>query len=462
MQVSFHGAAGTVTGSRHLLEAHGRKILLDCGLFQGLKALRERNWLPPGFDCASIDAVILSHAHLDHSGWIPLLVKSGFTGPIYTTEAARDLAEVLLVDSGHLQEEDARFANRHGFSKHNPALPLYTEEEARTAMAQFHVVAWQEPFDLGGGMTATLHRAGHMLGASTVRVTDGKTTVVYTGDLGRPNDLLLPDPEVLHDADFILCESTYGNREHDGGNREHGGGNPEPDLAAIVKRTAGRGGALIIPSFTVGRAQQMLWHFRRLRDRGEIPDIPIYLDSPMAATATELYNKHKELLRLTPAECKAMCETPRVIHTVEESKQVTAWQGPMIVIAGSGMATGGRVLHHIKAFAPDHRNTFLFAGYQSVGTRGADMVAGKKMVRIHGTEVTIRAEVVQLESISAHADWPEIIQWLRGFTKPPKQLVIVHGEPDAAAGLAEHVKKSLHWPTHIAVDGETLGFSGEK
>lgn len=452
MQVSFFGAAGTVTGSRHLLEAHGRRILMDCGLFQGLKALRLRNWQPPGFDCKSIDAVILSHAHLDHSGWLPLLVKSGFSGPIYATEATRDLAEVLLIDSGHLQEEDAQFANRHGFSKHNPALPLYTEEDARTAVAQFQIVQWQVPFDIGGGMTATQFRAGHMLGASILRVTDGKSTLVFTGDLGRPNDQLLPDPEVLHEANLIMCESTYGDRLH-------GGHDPEPELADIVKRTAGRGGALIIPSFTVGRAQQMLWHFRRLRDRGEIPDIPIYLDSPMAAKATALYDKHKELLRLSPAETRAMCETPHVVHTVEESKRVTAWQGPMIVIAGSGMATGGRVLHHIKAFAPDHRNTILFVGYQSVGTRGADMVAGKKTVRIHGEEVTIRAEVAQLDSISAHADWPEIVDWLRNFTSPPRELVIVHGEPPAAEALAQHVQDSLHWATHIAQDGETVGFS---
>ena len=452
MQVSFHGAAGTVTGSRHLLEAHGRKVLLDCGLFQGLKALRLRNWQPPGFDCASIDAVILSHAHLDHSGWLPLLVKSGFTGPIYTTAATCDLAEVLLLDSGRLQEEDARFANRHGFSKHNPALPLYTEEEARAVVGQFRVVAWHEPFDLGGGMSGTLYRAGHMLGASLVRVTDGKTTLVFTGDLGRSNDLLLPGPEPLRDADVILCESTYGDRQHEASD-------PEPELAAIVHRTAGRGGAVIIPSFTVGRAQQLLWHFHRLRDRGAIPDIPIYLDSPMAATATALYEKHKDLLRLSAAECAAMCRTPHVVHSVEESKKVTAWQGPMIVIAGSGMATGGRVLHHIKAFAPDHRNTFMFAGYQSVGTRGADMVAGKKVVRIHGGDVPIRAEVVQLDSLSAHADWTEIMQWLRGFETAPRQVVIVHGEPPASAALAARIHEDLHWQTHIAQDGETLGFS---
>ncbi len=452
MQVSFFGAAGTVTGSRHLLEAHGRKILIDCGMFQGLKALRLRNWAAPGFSPGEVDAVILTHAHLDHSGWLPLLAKTGFKGPIYTTAATRDLAEVLLIDSGHLQEEDARFANRHGFSKHHPALALFTEEEARAVMAQFRVVSWHEPFDIGGGMSATLHRAGHMLGASIVRITDGKTSVVFTGDLGRPDDLLLPGPETVEHADLIVCESTYGNRRH-------GPGDPEPEIVEIVHRTARRGGAVIIPSFTVGRAQQLLWHFRRLRDRGAIPDLPIYLDSPMAATATRLYQKHSELLRLSPTECAAMCDTAHVIGTVEESKQVTAWQGPMIVIAGSGMATGGRVLHHIKAFAPDHRNTILFAGYQAVGTRGADMVAGKTSVRIHGQDVPIRAEVAQLESLSAHADWSEILQWLRGFRSPPQQVAIVHGEPEAALALAGHINGGLGWQTHIAQQGETLGFS---
>lgn len=452
MQLGFFGAAGTVTGSRHLLTAHGRKILVDCGMFQGLKVLRERNWHDPGFPASQIDAVILTHAHLDHSGWLPLLAKTGFRGPIYTTAATRDLAEVLLIDSGHLQEEDARFANRHGFSKHQPALALFTEAEARAVMAQFRVVNWREQFDLGGGMNATLFRAGHMLGASLVRITDGKTSIVFTGDLGRPDDLLLPGPEPMEQADLIVCESTYGDRRH-------GPSDPEPELVEIVHRTTRRGGAVIIPSFTVGRAQQLLWHFRRMRDRGAIPDLPIYLDSPMAATATQLYQKHAELLRLNPVECAQMCDTARVIRTVEESKQVTAWQGPMIVIAGSGMATGGRVLHHIKAFAPDHRNTILFAGYQSVGTRGADMVAGKSVIRIHGQDVPIRAEVAQLATLSAHADWSEILQWLRGFRTAPQQVVIVHGEPEAATALAGHIDEGLGWPTHIAQHGETLGFS---
>ncbi len=452
MQISFFGAAGTVTGSRHLLVGHGRKILIDCGMFQGLKALRERNWHDPGFKPAEVDAVILTHAHLDHSGWLPLLAKTGFKGPIYTTAATRDLAEVLLVDSGHLQEEDARFANRHGFSKHQPALALFTEAEARAVMTQFRVVNWHEPFDLGGGMTATLYRAGHMLGASLVRINDGTTSVVFTGDLGRPDDLLLPGPESPQQADLIVCESTYGDRRH-------GPSDPEPELVEIVHRTTRRGGAVIIPSFTVGRAQQLLWHFRRLRDRGAIPDLPIYLDSPMAATATQLYQKHAELLRLSPAECAAMCSTAHIIRTVEESKQVTAWQGPMIVIAGSGMATGGRVLHHIKAFAPDHRNTILFAGYQSVGTRGADMVAGKTVIRIHGEDVPIRAEVAQLDTLSAHADWSEILQWLRQLGGAPKQVAIVHGEPIAATALAGHINAGLGWQTHIAQQGETLGFS---
>ncbi len=452
MQVSFFGAAGTVTGSRHLLAAHGKKILIDCGMFQGLKALRERNWQPPGFAPSSVDAVILTHAHLDHSGWLPLLAKSGFKGPIYTTAATRDLAEVLLIDSGHLQEEDAKFANKHGFSKHAPALALFGEAEARAVMSQFRVVKWHEPFDLGGGLSATLYRAGHMLGASMARITDGKTSALFTGDLGRPDDLLLSAPEPIAQADLIVCESTYGDRRH-------GASDPEPELIEIVHRTTRRGGAVIIPSFTVGRAQQLLWHFRTLRDRGAIPDIPIYLDSPMAATATALYQKHAELLRLTPEQVTAMCSTAHVIHTVDESKQVTAWQGPMIVIAGSGMATGGRVLHHIKAFAPDHRNTILFAGYQSVGTRGADMVAGKTTVRIHGEDVPIRAEVAQLDALSAHADWSEILQWLRGFKEPPRQVAIVHGEPTAALGLAGHIEAGLGWSTHVAVQGETLGFS---
>ena len=450
MQLSFHGAAGTVTGSRHLLEAHGRKILIDCGMFQGLKALRERNWQAPGFDPATIDAVVLTHAHLDHSGWLPLLRKQGFHGPIYATSATRDLAEVLLKDSGHLQEEDARFANRHGFSRHAPALALFTEADAVAVMAQFREVAWLQAVDLGNGLTLKLHRAGHMLGASMAEISDGKKTIVFTGDLGRADDLLLPGPERLLRADLIVCESTYGNRRH-------GAHDPEPELVEIVHRTARRGGAVIIPAFCVGRAQQLLWHFRRLRDRGAIPDLPIYLDSPMAATATQLYHKHSDLLKFSAEDCQAMCTTAHVVRTPDESKKISAFQGPMIVIAGSGMATGGRILHHIKALAPNNRNTIVFAGYQAPGTRGADMIGGKGVIRIHGEDVPIRAEVVALDSMSAHADWTEILSWLRGFSEAPTEIVLVHGEPEAAATLAGHIQGGLGWTTRIGREGDVVG-----
>lgn len=443
MQIQFLGATGTVTGSRYLLTAGKAKVLIDCGLFQGYKQLRLRNWAPAPVAAAKVSSVVLTHAHLDHSGYLPLLVRQGFKGKIHCSEATWDLCKILLPDSGRLQEEDAAYANRRGFSKHTPALPLYTEDDARHALKFFSPVRFGTRFELQGGMSAELTRAGHILGAAIVSIRDAERTVTFSGDLGRVDDPVMGPPAQVSKTDYLIVESTYGNRRHDPTD-------PMLLLGKIIRETAARGGVVVIPSFAVGRAQVLMYYVHLLKESGAIPDLlPIYLDSPMAKNATEIYQRHSKDHRLTPEQCYDMCHAAKIIGTVDDSKALDQQRVPMVIISASGMATGGRVLHHLKAFATDARNSILFAGYQAGGTRGASMIAGAESIRIHGQDVPLRAQVAQIANLSAHADSDEILAWLARFDGAPRQTFITHGEPDASDALRLRIQKELKWNCRV-------------
>lgn len=442
MEIAFLGATGTVTGSKYLLTIGSKKILVDCGLFQGFKQLRLRNWAPLPVDTTEIDAVILTHAHLDHSGYLPLLVKDGFAGKVYCSASTRDLCAILLPDSGHLQEEEAEYANRHKYSKHAPALPLYTKGDAGQSLRHFLPVDFEADIDLGGGVTLRFLPAGHILGSAFVLLKHTGTTILFSGDLGRPKDLIMSAPASIHGVDYLVVESTYGNRRHDPSD-------PKAALAVIINRTVQRGGIIIIPAFAVGRAQALLYLIYRLKIEGTIPDIPVFLNSPMAAEATYLYCNHRSEHRLTPDQCQAMCRAAHIINSAEESKKVNRLRDPMILISASGMATGGRVLHHLKAFAPDPRNTILFVGFQAGGTRGAAMVNGAKSIKIHGEYIPVHAEVCVMENLSAHADYTEIMDWLSHFDSKPRKTFITHGEPAAADALRHRIEEKLGWHCRV-------------
>lgn len=438
LHLTFLGGVGTVTGSKYLLEASGRRILVDCGLFQGFKQLRLRNWRPLPFEPASLDAVILTHAHLDHSGYVPLLVRNGFEGPIYATSGTRDLCAVLLPDSGYLQERDAEFANRHGFSKHRPAKPLYTQEESEASLERFIPVSFEQDLDLGEGFSARFLPAGHILGAAVVRLTFAGTTVLFSGDLGRPASATMVDPAIVRQADYLIVESTYGDRRHE---KE----DVEDRIADIVNRVGRRGGTVLIPAFAVGRAQSILFHLQRLKAAKRIPDLPVFLDSPMAIDASRIFCDHLGEHRLTAEQCRAACGVATYVRQAEDSKALDANAMPKVIVSASGMATGGRILHHLKHFAPDRRNAILFTGFQAGGTRGATMSGGAETVKIHGTYLPVRAEVENLHMLSAHADADEIMAWLGHFRKPPRKTFITHGEPSASDTLRRRIEEELSW-----------------
>ncbi len=449
MQIQFLGATGTVTGSKYLVSAGRAKIFVDCGLFQGYKQLRLRNWARLPVAPSQIDAVVLTHAHLDHSGYIPLLVKNGFRGEIYCSEATHDLCKILLPDSGHLLEEEAAYANRHGFSKHSPALPLYTQDDARRALRFFAPVKFGHRFTPAAGLHAKMVHAGHILGAGILTLADEGASVTFSGDLGRMNDPIMAPPARVERSDYLVVESTYGNRRHDPAD-------PLIVLGRTIRETVARGGIVVIPSFAVGRAQTLMYYIHLLKQSGAIPELlPVYLNSPMAVDATALYRKHRQDHRLNPQQCAAMCQAARIVNSVEESIALNQQRMPMVIIAASGMATGGRVLHHLKAFASDPRNTILFAGFQAGGTRGAAMVAGADAIKIHGEYVPVRAQVVQIENLSAHADSEEILDWLSHFQAPPKKTFITHGEPEAADALRKRIEERFGWqcdvPEYLAV-----------
>ncbi len=446
MQIDFFGAADCVTGARHLVTWGGQRVLLDCGMFQGFKVLRERNWAPPPFDPREIDAVVLSHAHLDHCGWLPVLVRQGFRGPIYSAPATRELAQVLLLDAAHLQEEDARRANRYGYSRHAKALPLFTRADVRATLARFKPLREGQTARIDG-LGVTLTPVGHLLGACAVTLSDGRERLVYSGDIGRDNDLLMPPPQAVDQADVLLVESTYGNRLH-----------PAEDAAArlgrIVRETIRRGGSVLLPAFAVGRAQALLLVLQRLRASGEIPaHLPLYLDSPMAIEATDLYRRHRRLLRVPPREMARLCDGVRMVTTGAQSQRLAASRMPSVIVSSSGMATGGRVLHHLKAMAPDPRHHIVFAGFQVGGSRGALLVSGAREVKIHGEYVPVNAEVSHLEGFSGHADQRELMAWLGHFRQAPRQTFVVHGEPEASDALRQTIARDLGWPVRVPPHG---------
>lgn len=442
MQLSFLGATGSVTGSKYLLSSNSTHILVDCGLFQGLKQLRLRNWDRVPLDLSTLTAVVLTHAHIDHSGYLPLLVKQGFKGRVYCSAATRDLCNILLPDSGRLQEEQAEYANRHGFSKHHPALPLYTQEDAELALQHLDAIDFEKDISIGDDITIRLYPAGHIPGAASVELRDPETSIIFSGDLGRPDDPIMNPPTILQGADYLVVESTYGNRKH-----------PEVDaqqlLGEIINRTARREGVVIIPAFAVGRTQMLLHYIRLLKDEGTIPDLPIYLNSPMAVDATDIFVRYHAEHRLSLEQCQAACSVAKIVHTAEDSKALNRRKGPMVIIAGSGMATGGRVVHHLKAFAPDPRNTILFAGFQAEGTRGAAMLNGAESIKIHGEYVPVQAEIDSIDSLSAHADYAQILEWLKKMKKAPRQVFVTHGEHEASIAMTEHIEQELHWPARV-------------
>jgi metallo-beta-lactamase family protein len=424
-------------------------------LFQGLKQLRLRNREAPGFLPSDIDAVIISHAHIDHSGYLPLLVRLGYSGPIYCTPATADLLAILLRDSAYLQEEHAAHANKWGYSKHTPALPLYTMEDAEATLPLLQPQTYRQPFQVANDIEVTLRCAGHILGSATVQLQlqDKKeTVVVFTGDLGRWNRPILKDPTPVIEADVLLVESTYGNRTHED--------DPDSELARIVVETAAHGGAIVIPAFAVGRTQELLWRLRQLEEAGKIPELPTYIDSPMAINVTDLYRRHMEEHDLEMAALMDEGATPlkpklfAAARTVQASKKVNALEGPVIIISASGMAGGGRILHHLKRRLPERRNTVVLAGYQAAGTRGRSLQEGAAEVKIHGQKVEVRARVETVHGLSAHADKEEALRWMSGFERPPKKTYAVHGEPSATQAMVDNIRDRLGWNAAVAKDGE--------
>lgn len=443
MKIQFIGATGTVTGSKYLIELENqKKILVDCGLFQGLKELRLRNWEPLPFKPSSIDAVVLTHAHIDHTGYLPLLVKNGFTGPIYATKATRELCEVLLPDSGHLHEEDAKRANKYGYSKHHPALPLYTLEDAERALEQFVTVDYHTVYPFFDDCQISWHRAGHILGSAFIQIEEKGVKLLFSGDIGRQVDPLMKPSAIMTEADFLVLESTYGNRLHDKTD-------PLDLIAEVINATYKRGGTVLIPAFAVGRSQSMLYYIYLLKQQKRIPDLPVYLDSPMAIDATEIMRHNSDEHKLSAEECLDVCRMAIYTNTPEESKAIDRDESPKIVISASGMMTGGRVLHHLKVFAPDPKNTILITGFQAVGTRGARMLSHETEIKIHGEMYPVLAKVEELTNTSAHGDYEEILHWLKHFKSPPKKVFITHGEPESSLAMKATIEKELGWSCEL-------------
>ena len=452
-KITFLGAAGTVTGSKYLVEAEGKRLLVDCGLFEGSKDLKQRNWNNLPIDPATIDWVLLTHAHIDHTGYLPRLVHAGFEGPIFANAATRELCQLLLPDSAHLQEEDAQYAAKKGYSSHKPPLPLYTVAEAQNALNLFQEIPRADTFEISPQFSVKPHDAGHILGSTWLELTitenGKKTLVVFSGDLGRYNQPILKDPEAPTRADFLLCESTYGDRDHATGS--------VPDqLADVINRVAKRGGVVVIPAFAVGRTQTLMYYLRQLDDQKKIPHLPVYVDSPMAISVTGIYARHHEDhdLDFTALEQQGDKDplNLRDVHmtrSVEDSKKINSVNSPCIIVSASGMATGGRILHHLDRRLPDDRNAVLLVGYQGLGTNGRALQDGAQFLRLYGQEVPVRAEIVTLDQLSAHAGRSELLQWLSGFSAPPRQTFLVHGEPAALDSFHGAIISRFQWPVTV-------------
>jgi metallo-beta-lactamase family protein len=457
-KLTFLGAAGTVTGSKYLVEAEGKRLLVDCGLFQGLKELRQRNWSALPEKPATFDWCVLTHAHLDHTGYLPRLVHDGFRGPIYADAATIELCNLLLPDSAHIMEEDTENAQRKGYTKHAPPLPLYTPADVEPTLKALSEIPRADPFTISPQFTVRPHDAGHILGSSSLELTiteNGKKTVVlFSGDIGRYDQPILKNPEAPPRCDVLLCESTYGDRDHPTDS-------PEDALADVVNRVAKRGGVIVMPAFAVGRTQTIMYIVRELENANRIPRLPVYVDSPMAISVTEMYMRHHEDhdLVFTKEEHDGSPLDAHTVHymrTVEDSKKINDVRTPAIIISASGMATGGRVLHHIAQRAPDPRNAILLAGFQAEGTRGRALEEGAKTLRIHGEDVAVAAEVINLRQFSAHAGKSELMRWLTGLPAPPRQTYLVHGEPAASAALKSAIESSLRWRVSLPAYLQTV------
>jgi metallo-beta-lactamase family protein len=449
VNITFLGGTSTVTGSKYLVQHDGKKLLVDCGLFQGFKQLRLRNWNPMPIVATDVDAVLLTHAHLDHSGYLPLLYRQGFRGHVHATPATCDLCAILLPDSGHIQEEDAAFLNRHGYTKHEPAEPLYGKHDAQLSLQLLKPEREGISFSPLPGWKATFSHAGHILGAASILLEVAGRRILFSGDVGRPDDLVMKAPDAPPEADTVLIESTYGNREH-----------PKEDvlaeLAPALKRLAARGGVAVVPVFAVGRAQALLYAISLLKERGDIPHgLPIFLDSPMAIHTTELLPRHPDAHRLDAKALNALKHVATMVETPEQSKALAKRHGPMVILSASGMATGGRVLHHLAHYLPDHRNMIILTGYQAPGTRGATLASGGGVVRIHAQDVAVNAEVVQLQSSSAHADASQLVDWLRQMKSQPDQVYVVHGEPEASDALRQRIERDLKLRAVVPEHGST-------
>lgn len=453
MRLTFLGAAGTVTGSKAWLAVGERDYLVDCGLFQGSRALEQRNWQELPLAGRRLDAVVLTHAHLDHSGYVPRLVRDGYRGPVLVSEPTADLLGLLWPDAAHLEEERAEYASRKGYSRHQPALPLYTGEDATRALRSLRAIRVAEAVPVDDQLSVTLHRAGHILGSAVVEceLRDGSehTRIVFSGDLGRYGQPVMREPAPIRETDYLVLESTYGDRLHD----DEG---VDVQLARVVNATAERGGVVLIPAFAVGRTQEVLYHLRRLEDAGSIPRVPVYIDSPMAIDATDIYCRHGDEhnlrvdLLMDHDQCPLRCHDTRFTRTVEASKRLNTISGPAIIISASGMCSGGRIVHHLKQRLPDRRNTVLLVGYQAAGTRGRALRDGAARVQIHGGFVPVRAQVEVIDGLSAHADQDDLMRWLGGFERAPRQTFIVHGELEASGALAARIERDLGWPVSVA------------
>ncbi len=444
MKLQFLGGTGTVTGSRYLLSDEKHRLLVDCGMYQGVKTLRRRNWAPFPVEPHTIDAVVLTHAHIDHTGYLPALVKNGFKGKIYCTKATHELCKVLLPDAGYLQEEDAKYAFRKKFSKHEHPEPLFTEKDAYEALKHFESLRYHEKFGPVKGFHVTFTPAGHILGSSCVHVHHAghDRTVVFSGDVGRQNDVIMRPPEPIQKADVLVCESTYGDRRH-------GDIDPEVELADLISTTVARGGVVLMPAFAVGRAQTLLYLVHKLMAQGKIPRLPVYLNSPMAIRATELFCRHHKEHRLNQAQCELIDENTHFVRTVEESTELTTKKFPAVIISASGMASGGRVLHHLKTLLPNPRNSIVFAGFQAPGTRGDALVNGVESVKIHGEYWPVKAEIHNLNSLSAHGDYEEVLEWLSQGQLKPEKVYITHGEMVAADVMRKRVHERFGWECEV-------------